>query len=125
MDEYVNIFQQKVILSLYDEENFQILNKEIEIQEFKEFIHRKDIVNLLKRSLKIEVQDSLTRKNIILFQQYGRIDLKVELLHSYQTQLLNDNPRITVINKSNRSVTLVLDEYVSKRLLGEILNNSR
>ena len=124
LEEYSDLFGSKISISLYTEDSKKLLTKELPISQFKEYIRRKDIMNFLKTAYKIEVQDCTTKKTILFFQEHGRIDLKVELFHSYQQRLFNDNPKITYLNRSNRSVTIVLNEYVSKRILKEILNNS-
>lgn len=78
----------------------------------------------MKNANKIELQDSTTKKTLVLLQEYGRIDLRVRLSSKYQNRLLNDHPRITAIDKSDRIVTIVVDEYISKRLLIDIIKHA-
>jgi len=124
IDESVGIFESRVCLRLSDEDNGCLLEKELEPKDIKTFIRQKEIAAMLKNAHTIELQESVTKKSIVLLQEYGRIDLRVTLRTKYKSRLLNDHPRITAIGKSGKTVTIVLDEFVSRRILSQILKNA-
>lgn len=124
IDESVDVFQSRIYLRLSDEDNGCLLEKELVPKDVKGFIRQKEIAAMLKNAHTIELQECVTKKSIVLLQEYGRIDLRVTLHTKYRTRLLNDHPRITAIGKSGKTVTIVLDEFVSRRILSQILKNA-
>lgn len=121
--ECVDIFGEKIMFSVYGD-NSPTLKKEIEVRDLKEYICRKDIGFLIKDAKRIEMSDSVSKKTITILQENGRIDLRVSLPPKYKNMLVNDNQRITTFVGMNRSITIVVDEYISKRLLRDILKNA-
>lgn len=124
IDESVRVFKSRVSVRLSDEANKCLLEKELDIKDIKGFVRQKEIAAILKKAHTIELQESVTKKSIVLLQEYGRIDLRVTLSSKYKTRLLNDHPRITAVGKSSKTVTIVIDEFVSRRILSQILKNA-
>lgn len=121
--ECVDVFGEKITLSIYSDTS-QPLKKELIAREVKDYINRKDIGYLIKDAHTIELSDSSSRKTITILQTNGRIDLRVSLPPKFKNMLINDNQRVTTFEGMNRLVTIVVDEYISKQLLRDILNNS-
>ena len=121
--ECIEVLGEKMTLSVYSDVA-SVLNKEIDTRDLKEYICRKNIASLIKDSRRLELTDNISSKTIAILQENGRIDLKVSLPPKYKNMLVNDNQRITTFAGMNRSITIVIDEYISKRLLREILKNA-
>ena len=114
---------ERVTLSIYNDSH-SILKKDIDLSDITEYICRKDNGFLIKDSQKIELLDNSSQKTIVILQENGWIDLRVSLPPKFKNMLINDNPRITTFAGRNRSITIVVDEYISKRLLRDILKNA-
>jgi hypothetical protein len=108
------------LVSIYNDSR-PILKKDLELSDIKEYICRKDIGFLVKDSQKIELLDNSSQKTIVILQENGRIDLRVSLPPKFKNILINDNPRITTFAGRNRSITIVVDEYISKPFSPKIL----
>ena len=121
--ECVGFLSERITLSIYNDSR-PILKKDLDLSDIKEYICRKDIGFLIKDSQKIELLDNSSQKTIVILQENGRIDLRVSLPPKFKNMLINDNPRITTFAGRNRSITIVVDEYISKRLLRDILKNA-
>lgn len=122
--EFADVFEGRIILSVFKDKQ-PPQQREIDTHDLKEYICRKENFNMIKESQRIELYDSVSKKTISILQENGRIELKVLLPSKYRNILLHDNQQITASCGMNRMVTIVVNEYVSRRLLREILKNAR
>ena len=120
IDACSNFFEKKVVLYAYDKDQV-LLDKELEASEIKEFIRKNEIGKILNKSSKIIIEQEIRKKRISIKQDSGGMKLEIKLSVKNSKRLLNDYPRITVLDEGNRIKTVVLDEFVSRWLLGEIL----
>lgn len=125
MDACISSFGKSVSFCLYSKEGKLLFGKELASDDFGRYIRRKHIGKILKESYQIKLQDVKTKRTIELFQQYGRVDLKILLAKMDKNTFINDHPKITVVENSGRTITFILDEYVSMRLLTDILKKAQ
>lgn len=118
-----DIFVNSVTLYCYGENGELTLEKRLDNKEIEKYVRRKDVASILKNSHMIRLVSETNRKEVGIIQEYGRICVKVKLQIRYSNRFLNDYPRVTVFNNASRIKTIVVDEYVSKRILTDILNN--
>ena len=124
LDACADAFHTSLDFTLFDENSCQTFSKSISLQDFKPYIRRKDIGTFLKSAHNIELKNPLIKKRVVVHQGQGRMSIVVSLPNKYRNRLLNDHSEITIINQSNRKVTILIDEYISQRLLADILKNS-
>ena len=124
IDEINTVLEREVTITLYDSNMVSKFEKRINQNEIKEYIRQKDIHNMLIKAYAIGFVEEITRKEILLIQETGRIDLRVKLSHKYSNRFINDHERVTVFDNGNRVKTIMINEYVSKMTLTDILNNA-
>lgn len=124
IDECIVILGSTVHICMYEDMKVIKHDREIRVEEIKDFIRKKENVKLLNAAAKIELQDCFSKKRILLLQRNGRIELQVALPQKYRNKLFNDNSRIVATQQNGKEVKIVLDENVSNRLLGDILENA-
>ena len=124
IDEISEVFDKEVTINIYDSDWIAKYNKRIKQSEIKEYVRQKDIYNLFNNAYAIGFDEETTRKEIRIIQETGRIDLKVKLPHKYSNRLINDHENITVFDHGNRVKTIIINEFVSKTTLIDILKNA-
>lgn len=124
IDEISNVFDKELNIIAFDSNKQQIINKRIKNTDIEEYIRRTDINKLLNNAYMITFNDQITRKEIQIIQETGRIDLKVNLPIRYSNRIINDHENMTILDNGNRTKTIIIDEYVSKTMLIDILKNA-
>lgn len=122
IDTCISNLNYGIILKIqYD--NDQIMTKELERNEVSDYIRKKEIVTLIEKAVTIELIELQTLKNIIIEQRENRVELSVAISNKFYAELCNDNPHLTILKRNGRNTKILVDEYVSKHILGQLVKN--
>lgn len=123
IEECIDVLDEKITLFVYSD-TFPMLKKEVNAKELKANIYSTKMVRLIKNSQRVELLEHRSSKSIAILQDNGRIKLRVSLPKPFSTMLINDNQRMTIYQDKNRVAIIAIDEYVSKRILRDILKHA-